>query len=207
MSPEDENGRSHTPKGKARKGKILDMAEKVFAQKGFAAASISDVVSKLGISAGALYHHFPSKKELLAGIAKRSMRQMCELMDNWIEDERLSPGEKMDRFLGAVEERRQLKKKLLRVDLGLAGEDGEVHEMVIHAGLEPVSERLTRMIELGNASGEFQVEYPRATATFMFLILADFMHRSKRLEEVAPVKELDRTMEDAMNQFLRRKDS
>ncbi|MEO0508582.1 MAG: TetR/AcrR family transcriptional regulator [Verrucomicrobiota bacterium] len=205
MSLEDKKGRSHTPKGKDSKGKILDMAEKVFAQKGFAAASISDVVGKLGISAGALYHHFPSKKDLLGGIAKRSMRRMGELMDDWLDDESISPGEKMDLFLKAVDERRQLKKKLFRIDLGTVSEDGDVHEMVIQAGLEPIGERLTRMIGLGNATGEFQVEYPRATAIFMFLMLADFMHRSKRLEEVAPVEQLDRAMHDAMNQLLRRK--
>ncbi|MEM1159104.1 MAG: TetR/AcrR family transcriptional regulator [Verrucomicrobiota bacterium] len=204
MGSEDRSGRSRTPKGKASKNKILDMAEKVFSRKGFAASGISDVVESLGISAGALYHHFPSKKELMAGIAKRSMGQMCDQMDIWLVDKTLSPDEKMDLVLASVGDRRKLKKKLTRQDLGLVSEDAEVHEMVVQAGLEPVSERVSEIIRQGNATGDFQVQHPRATAIMIFLLLGEYMHRSSRLEDLVPEKTLESSFNEAVDQMLRR---
>ncbi|MEO0796510.1 MAG: TetR/AcrR family transcriptional regulator [Verrucomicrobiota bacterium] len=204
MTAEDKNGRSKTPKGKASKGRILDMAEEIFSQKGFIASSVSDVVHGLGISAGALYHHFPSKKALLAGIAKRSMDRLCEQMDSWLGDENLSPGKKVDLFLQAVDDRRRLKKKLAPIEFGIAREDRDVHEMVIQTGLEPITDRLRIIIEEGNTTGEFAVEYPRATATIIFLQLSEFMHRSSRLEKIMPADELESAMSDSINLVLKR---
>lgn len=205
MDAENKHGRSHTPKGKDSKGKILDTAEKVFAQKGFVAASVSDVVRSLGISAGALYHHFPSKKSLLAGIAERSMKRMCKQMDAWLDDDNLSPSQKIDLFLDAVNDRRRLKSKLSRIDFGIGGEDMEVNEMVIQTGLEPISDRLSSFIEKGNASGEFNVEHPKTTAMLVFLMLCEVIHRSNTLEKTVPGDELESTVKRSINQLLVRK--
>lgn len=44
--------------------KILDAAAEEIYRVGFQAASIGEILKKLGISKGALYHHFPSKQDL-----------------------------------------------------------------------------------------------------------------------------------------------
>ncbi|GLZ40010.1 ScbR family autoregulator-binding transcription factor [Actinokineospora sp. NBRC 105648] len=43
---------------------ILDAAAAVFDEHGFAAASLSDILVKAGVTKGALYFHFASKEEL-----------------------------------------------------------------------------------------------------------------------------------------------
>ncbi|MEW9532073.1 ScbR family autoregulator-binding transcription factor [Microbispora sp. NPDC049125] len=43
---------------------ILDAAATVFDEHGYAAASLSDIISQAGVTKGALYFHFPSKEEL-----------------------------------------------------------------------------------------------------------------------------------------------
>ncbi|MEM6823136.1 MAG: TetR/AcrR family transcriptional regulator [Verrucomicrobiota bacterium] len=180
------------------------MAEKVFSQKGFLSASISDVVNGLGISAGALYHHFPSKHALLAGVAKRIMKTMEEQMDAWLSDDTLRPSEKMDRFLDMVNDRRQLKKKFWRVELNMGEQDREIHEMLIQTMLEPASERLSRMIEQGNKTGDFHVTHPRSTAVLIILLVSEYMHRSRRLEELVPAKTLEQTFSQSIDQLLMR---
>ena len=48
-----------------RKNEILDVAEQLFAEKGFDNASTNDIINKIGIARGTLYHHFASKEEIL----------------------------------------------------------------------------------------------------------------------------------------------
>jgi AcrR family transcriptional regulator len=48
--------------------RILDAARAVFAARGFAAATVDDVVAAAEVSKGALYHHFDSKEELFLAL-------------------------------------------------------------------------------------------------------------------------------------------
>jgi AcrR family transcriptional regulator len=50
---------------------FLDAARAVFAQRGFAEASVSEVVERAGSSVGSLYHHFGGKGELFTALWER----------------------------------------------------------------------------------------------------------------------------------------
>lgn len=54
------------------KEKILDVSFRLFAEKGYDKTSIQDIVNALGMSKGAIYHHFASKEEILEAIGERS---------------------------------------------------------------------------------------------------------------------------------------
>jgi AcrR family transcriptional regulator len=47
---------------------LLDAARKVFTERGFADASIADIVDQAGSSVGSLYHHFGGKSELFVAL-------------------------------------------------------------------------------------------------------------------------------------------
>ena len=51
--------------------RIVDAAEKLFAEHGFAAVSTSAIATLAGVTDGALFHHFRSKAELFSVIAER----------------------------------------------------------------------------------------------------------------------------------------
>lgn len=53
------------------KKKILNAAGEVFAQKGFDAATMQDIMEKCGLSKGAIYHHFKSKEEIMQALGDR----------------------------------------------------------------------------------------------------------------------------------------
>jgi AcrR family transcriptional regulator len=48
----------------ATRGRLIATARRLFAAKGFAAASTEEILSEANVSRGALYHHFPSKTDL-----------------------------------------------------------------------------------------------------------------------------------------------
>src|ERR1700756_4602057 len=47
---------------------LLDAARQVFTERGFAEASIADIVQRGGSSVGSLYHHFGGKSELFIAL-------------------------------------------------------------------------------------------------------------------------------------------
>ena len=51
--------------------KILNMAEKVFSEKGFSGATIGEIAKSSGISEGLVYEYFSTKEDLLLSIPKR----------------------------------------------------------------------------------------------------------------------------------------
>jgi AcrR family transcriptional regulator len=81
-----ERHRLNDPHG--RRERILDAAEAAFQTRGYHATSTHEVMRDAGVSAGALHHHFPTKKALgLAVIRERVARTIAE---TWIEPVRES---------------------------------------------------------------------------------------------------------------------
>lgn len=62
-------------KGEKRKQEILDTARVLFSQKGYVNTSIQDILDLLGCSKGSFYHHFKTKFEVLADIARERANQ------------------------------------------------------------------------------------------------------------------------------------
>src|SRR5579859_2251157 len=53
------------------KQKIMDTAEKLFAEKGYDATSLRQVIAEAGVNLAAVHYHFGSKEELLDALVLR----------------------------------------------------------------------------------------------------------------------------------------
>jgi AcrR family transcriptional regulator len=70
---------------------LLETARDLFASDGFAKTSIEDIVSKAGVTRGALYHHFGGKADIFRAVvedeagrlAKRLQRAASKEEDPW----------------------------------------------------------------------------------------------------------------------------
>ena len=56
---------------KERRNEILDVAERLFATKGFDNTSTNDILDEVGIARGTLYYHFKSKEDILDAMIER----------------------------------------------------------------------------------------------------------------------------------------
>ena len=54
-----------------RKNEILDVADELFGKKGFDGTSTNDILERVGIARGTLYHHFKSKEEIMDALIER----------------------------------------------------------------------------------------------------------------------------------------
>ncbi len=64
------------------KGRILDAAAQVFAEKGFSRATMDDIAKKIGVSKGALYLYFKSKEQLFEELCRTATRNLEENLDS-----------------------------------------------------------------------------------------------------------------------------
>ena len=68
-------------KAEITREKILDAAAEEIYRVGFRAASLSEILNKLGISKGAVYHHFPDKMSLGYAVLEECYGKQLE--DTW----------------------------------------------------------------------------------------------------------------------------
>lgn len=61
------------------RARLLKAAEKVFADKGFGAASLEDIAVEAGVTKGAVYSNFAGKEELVATLLSQSPGVMADL--------------------------------------------------------------------------------------------------------------------------------
>ncbi|MEI3178564.1 MAG: helix-turn-helix domain-containing protein [Lachnospiraceae bacterium] len=59
-----------------RKNEILDVAERLFGEKGFDNTSTNDILEEIGIARGTLYYHFKSKEDILDAMIERMTEQL-----------------------------------------------------------------------------------------------------------------------------------
>ena len=67
------------PSGRQR---LLEAAEQLFAQKGFAQVSAAEIVRQAGVAHGLLFHHFGSMEELYAEVSRAAAQKMNEAQLN-----------------------------------------------------------------------------------------------------------------------------
>jgi AcrR family transcriptional regulator len=57
-------------RGEATRGQLVEIARRMFAERGYEDTSIEAVLREAGVSRGSLYHHFPSKEALFEAVAE-----------------------------------------------------------------------------------------------------------------------------------------
>ena len=57
-----------TPRGEERRSQLLEVATARFAERGYQATSISDIVGAMGVGKGVFYWYFQSKAELFLSL-------------------------------------------------------------------------------------------------------------------------------------------
>lgn len=59
-----------------RRQQLLDAAARRFREFGYAATSMRDIAGDVGMHAGSMYYHFPSKEELLVAVHEEGIRRI-----------------------------------------------------------------------------------------------------------------------------------
>lgn len=141
-----------------RKNEILDAADELFRQKGFDGTSTNDILEKVGIARGTLYHHFKSKEDIMDALIERYSARLLGAAQEIAADKSISV---VERIIGVV------------MALNISGGNSEeimehIHkpqnalmhqkiQKVIINGVPPI---LTKIIREGIEQGMFNTPFP-----------------------------------------------
>jgi TetR/AcrR family transcriptional regulator, cholesterol catabolism regulator len=64
------------PRQNSRRLRVVDEAARLFAERGYHAASVRDIAAACGMTVGAIYSHFASKEELLVAVYEEGVRRI-----------------------------------------------------------------------------------------------------------------------------------
>lgn len=84
---------------KRRDQEVIDVAAKVFYERGFADASVQDVADELGILKGSLYHYIDTKEDLLFRILEELHDDVQEILEEVVAAEGLKPLERLELYV------------------------------------------------------------------------------------------------------------
>ena len=150
------------------RGRLLEAAATVFAERGYDGTRVADIAAAAGVSNGALYAHFASKAELLTGALRAHGGQMlADLLatepDRPVTDLLLAVGRLLPR-------RRDARGYLIVEALVAARRDADVSRLMrAHVGER--ADWLAGLISLAQLGGELDEELaPNALAHFCLLL-------------------------------------
>jgi len=83
----------------ANRREILATAERVFAARGYAAATIESIADEAGFAAGTIYNFFSGKEDLFLAVADRILDDIIERFNREVEPLRERPREAVTRYI------------------------------------------------------------------------------------------------------------
>lgn len=147
------------------KAHILTVATTVFAQKGFARASMNDIVRASGLSKGGVYWHFKSKDDIIVAIFDQFFAAQVMQLDAVLAGEGVASAKLMQlaELIGQESETWVTQFPFPMEFYALAARD-EALKKVMSQYLRAYEERLVSLVKQGVAEGEFRAVDPVETA-------------------------------------------
>ncbi len=152
---------------------ILDVAFRLFMQKGYEHTSIQDIIDNLGgLSKGAIYHHFKSKEEILIAVTDRMTSDSNQILAVIRDRSDMNGKEKLKAIF---------KESILRPvqsDIFTAapnlGENPRFMFIMLRDTIdEAVPLYIRPIVEQGIADGSIQTQYP-AELSELIVLVANF---------------------------------
>lgn len=74
-------------KGEQTAERILDVAEELFAERGYAGATLREVAGRVGLRIPSLYNHFPGKEALYVAVLERGVGPVMGVLSEYLDAE------------------------------------------------------------------------------------------------------------------------
>ncbi|SEL06716.1 DNA-binding transcriptional regulator, AcrR family [Paenibacillus sp. cl141a] len=147
-------------KAEERKNEILDAADTLFGQKGFDGTSTNDILEKVGIARGTLYHHFKSKEDIMDALIDRYTVRLLDRAQAIALDKSIPVIERIIRVVMALnisgdgESSKEIMEHIHKPQNALMHQ--KIHKVIING----VPQILTDIIREGIEEGLFSTPFP-----------------------------------------------
>ena len=171
--------------------KILSTAHALFTTKGYEKTSMQDIVEALGMSKGAIFHHFKSKEDILDAVMNQQYEQVNAEMRGWFHEVKGLPAkEKLQSLLLRNISDVERMKEFNTLGINMLGSPHLVLG-VMQGNYEKSAPVLAEVFREGIADGSITTDFPDECAEVFLLLYniwcdtfifeADFSKVHKRL--------------------------
>lgn len=176
---------------------ILSVSARLFTERGYEKTSIQDIIEEVGMSKGAIYHHFKSKEDILDAVMERQFSYASQRLDELIRyTQAPSAREKLARILEHI----VADPEVHSIDNVLSAQIKNPQFVVtgIQAGVKNDAPIIAQIMRQGREDGSITTEYPVECAeVFMLLVniwINPLLFGRKRDETVSRLQFLQQMM-------------
>jgi AcrR family transcriptional regulator len=152
--------------------KILDVAESLFARRGYSGVGLQEVADAVGLGKSSLFHHFRSKAQLYCEVIGRVLARIHERLDPVVRAEG-APEARLERWVEALVDALAEHPTTSRLLLRSLFEDDEIPPdepelQVAERTLAAIVQGVHRLLSQGVESGAFRpVSVPHTVQTLI----------------------------------------
>ncbi|MCJ8010792.1 TetR/AcrR family transcriptional regulator [Paenibacillus sp. KQZ6P-2] len=149
---------------------ILSVSAKLFTEKGFDKTSIQDIIQELGMSKGAVYHHFKSKDEILEAVMRQHFDRAASRLDELVANTQAVNAR--EKLIGILENS-VADPKIHAIDRILSAQIKNPQFVVagIQDGVNKDAAIIAKIMKEGQLDGSIITDYPVECAeVFMMLV-------------------------------------
>jgi AcrR family transcriptional regulator len=188
-----------SPETETTRERILDVAERLFAQKGFAGTVVRDIARDAGLTAPSLYNHFDGKKALYKAVLARGVQPLVDLMDGLGTEIDTHSGDLLDAIMDHFASHPNVAKLIQQESLI----GGESLSQIVQGWLRPIVADGMAAMRQNPDSVWTTEEQPLALAAWLHIILGHFA-MAPLLRELFDVDPLAEDQLERQKRFLRR---
>ena len=151
-----------------RKSEILDAAQKLFIEKGYAKTTVTDILNVHGLSKGVFYYYFKSKEEVMDAIIMRIVSADVAAAKEIADDPDLPAIPKLFQILFAQKPQNGRGKEEMLEQFHQPS-NAEMHQKSLVQSILQLTPVLTQVIEQGIRENVMATDYPHETMEFLLV--------------------------------------
>ena len=141
--------------GEQTRKKILQTAERLFAEKGYDGTGIQDIATAAGINKALIYYHFKNKKDIVDSLFRRTLEEMFAMQGTLEEKIRAADGGegvegKIAGIIAFLEKKRKILAVMLMESLKL---DTDGYQALFECAKMIIEKNISEMMHDGDAAG------------------------------------------------------
>ncbi len=171
-----------------RREQLLEVAARLFAQRGLEGTTTKDIAREAGVSAGLLYHYYPSKEDLLVAVVSHfdALSRLRPLLDGHLEG---SASEVLMRMLRGISTFMEEHRDVMWLCMRAAGRFPTVAQ-ALRQTREQMTELLASFFQGRIDRGEFMPHDTVRVARGLYNVLAmEHLEKAPGRSDVEPMVE------------------
>ncbi len=156
-----------------RKSELLDAAQKLFIEKGYAKTTVTDILNVHGLSKGVFYYYFKSKEEVMDAIIQRMVDDAVDNAKKIVANPDMTPPQKIYAILmGQGQTEEMIKDREDMAHEFHTADNAEMHQKSLVQSIKYLAPVMAEILQ--QDTDTFSTDFPQETVA-LFLAAGQFI--------------------------------